>query len=125
MNSGSTGPRSTAWAFTFSTFARRTRVRCRCIMLYWLPNIGASSARLYWENMGPHTSRGGPTGPMTTPAGISMFSQEQVRVSQRWAESRFANLIHFNELDEGGHFAALEQPDAFVDEVRMTFRSLR
>ncbi len=95
------------------------------IMLYWLPNTGASSARLYWENMGPHASRGGPTGPMTTPAGISMFPQEPVRVSRRWAERRFANLIHFNELDKGGHFAAPEQPAAFVDEVRTTFRSLR
>jgi epoxide hydrolase len=95
------------------------------IMLYWLPNTAASSARLYWENMGPHAASNGPTGPMATPAGVSMFPKEQVRVSRRWAERRFSNLVHFNELGKGGHFAALEQPDAFVDELRTTFRSLR
>jgi len=54
-----------------------------------------------------------------------MFPKELVRISHRWATRRFAHLVHFNELDRGGHFAALEQPVAFVDEVRATFRSLR
>ena len=95
------------------------------IMLYWLPNAGASSARLYWEAMGPAASGGPPPGPMRTPAGISMFPGEPVRLSRRWAERRFARLVHFRELDRGGHFAALEQPAAFVEEVRATFRALR
>lgn len=95
------------------------------IMLYWLPNTGASSARLYWEGMQEMMSGGMPPSSMQMPTGISMFPGEQVRLSRRWAERRFANLAHFNELDRGGHFAALEQPALFVDEVRTTFRSLR
>jgi epoxide hydrolase len=95
------------------------------IMLYWLPNTGASSARLYWEGMQEMMKGGMPTSQMRLPTGISMFPGEQIRLSRRWAERRFANLVHFNELDRGGHFAALERPAAFVDEVRTTFRSLR
>lgn len=95
------------------------------IMLYWLPNAGASSARFYWEAMREMMSGGMPQTPMQTPAGISMFPGEQLRLSRRWAESRFDTLLHFNELDRGGHFAALEQPRLFVEELRQTFRGLR
>ena len=95
------------------------------IMLYWLPNTGASSARLYWEGMQEMMKGGMPSSPMQTPIGISMFPGEQMRLSRRWAEKRFANLVHFNELDRGGHFAAMEQPELFVEEVRATFCSLR
>jgi pimeloyl-ACP methyl ester carboxylesterase len=95
------------------------------IMLYWLPNTGASSARLYWETMQSMRRGGMPSAPMATPAGISMFPGEQIRLSKRWAERRFANLVHFNELAQGGHFAALERPGDFVDEVRATFRFAR
>ena len=95
------------------------------IMLYWLPNTGASSARLYWEGMQEMMKGGMPSAPMQTPAGISMFPGEQIRLSRRWAERRFAELIHFNEPERGGHFAALEQPGSFVEEVRATFRPLR
>lgn len=95
------------------------------IMLYWLPNTGASSARLYWEGMQEMMKSGMPSAPMPTPTGISMFPGEQIRLSRRWAERRFANLIHFNELKNGGHFAALEQPEAFVDELRATFSAKR
>ncbi len=95
------------------------------IMLYWLPNTGASSARFYWEGMQEMMTGGMPSSLMQMPAGISMFPGEQVRLSRRWAETRFANLVHFNELERGGHFAALEQPASFVDEVRTTFRYVR
>lgn len=95
------------------------------IMLYWLPNTGPSSARLYWEGMQSMREGGMPPGPMTTPAGISMFPGEQLRLSKRWAESRFARLVHFNTLPQGGHFAALEQPAAFTEEVRASFRFAR
>jgi microsomal epoxide hydrolase len=95
------------------------------IMLYWLPNTGASSARLYWETMQSMRHGGMPTAPMATPAGISMFPGEQLRLSKRWAERRFAHLVHFNELERGGHFAAMEQPAQFVEEVRNTFRFAR
>ena len=95
------------------------------IMLYWLPNTGASSARLYWEASMEMRSSGFPTQPMSVPTGISVFSGEPVRLSRRWAERRFGNLVYFNERKRGGHFAALERPADFTDEVRATFRSLR
>jgi microsomal epoxide hydrolase len=95
------------------------------IMLYWLPNTGASSARLYWETMQAMRRGGMPDAALTLPTGISMFPGEQLRLSKRWAERRFAKLIHFNELERGGHFAAMEQPALFVDELRATFRQLR
>jgi epoxide hydrolase len=95
------------------------------IMLYWLPNTGASSARLYWEGLQAMMQGGMPTSAVQVATGISMFPGEQIRLSRRWAESRFAKLIHFNELKQGGHFAALEQPEVFADEIRNTFSSLR
>jgi microsomal epoxide hydrolase len=95
------------------------------IMLYWLPNASASSARLYWETT--RSMMAGPPAfyPMRIPTAISIFPKEQVRISRRWAEARFANLVHFNELPRGGHFAALEQPDLFVEELRQAFAGLR
>ena len=66
-----------------------------------------------------------PSSPCPTPTGISMFPGEQMRLSRRWAERRFAELVHFNEPERGGHFAAMENPEAFVADVRSTFRSLR
>ena len=95
------------------------------IMLYWLPNAGPSSARLYWE-----TAREKPRPvtieePMPLPTGVSMFPGEKARISRRWAEPRFTKLVHFNELPKGGHFAAWEQLAAFVDELRATFSKVR
>ena len=95
------------------------------IMLYWLPNAGASSARLYWEGMREMSQAGMPQTPMGTPVGISMFPGEQVRISRRWAETRFADIVHYNQPGRGGHFAAMEQPELFVEELRSTFRHLR
>lgn len=94
------------------------------ITLYWLTNTGASSARLYWEAMSSGAGQA-PSGPLAMPTGISMFPREQVRLSRRWAQSRFSDLIHFDELDAGGHFAALEQPGLFVDQLRACFTGLR
>lgn len=91
------------------------------IMLYWLTNAGASSARLYWEEQ---SSMSEPP-PMLMPTAISMFPKELVRISRRWAEKRFGTLVHFNELEAGGHFAALEQPGLLTNEIRAGFRGLR
>ena len=91
------------------------------IMLYWLTGSGASSARLYWESFGSF----GATKEITTPTGCSIFPKEIARCSRRWAEKRYANIIHWNELDKGGHFAAFEQPELFVGEVRNCFRQVR
>tara|TARA_A100001037_G_scaffold306189_1_gene349753 strand:- start:10150 stop:11289 length:1140 start_codon:yes stop_codon:yes gene_type:complete len=91
------------------------------IMLYWLTSSGASSARLYWESFGSF----GATKEITTPTGCSIFPKEIARCSRRWAEKRYTNIIHWNELDKGGHFAAFEQPELFVGEVRNCFRQVR
>jgi pimeloyl-ACP methyl ester carboxylesterase len=90
------------------------------VMLYWLPANAASSARLYWESF-----RTPPMEPITIPVGCSIFPKEIFRTSRRWAEKRFAKLVHFNTLAKGGHFAAFEQPETFVREVRDCFRKLR
>ena len=90
------------------------------VMLYWLNNCAASSARLYWESFNsPNLD------PIDMPVGCSIFPCEIFRSSRRWAEKRFSNLIHWNELDKGGHFAAFEQPGVFVEELRNCFRQLR
>ena len=90
------------------------------IMLYWLPATGASSARLYWESFGNRISDR-----VTAPAGCSIFPKEIYRPSRRWAEPQFSDLRYWNELEKGGHCAALEQPDTFVSEVRAAFRLFR
>jgi pimeloyl-ACP methyl ester carboxylesterase len=90
------------------------------VMLYWLPAAGASSARLYWESF----IRGN-RDPVHVPSGMSIFPKEIFRPSRRWAENRFTDIRYWNELDKGGHFAAFEQPETFVDEVRAFFRLVR
>jgi pimeloyl-ACP methyl ester carboxylesterase len=90
------------------------------VMLHWLPATGASSARLYWESSGRR-----PTDPIDVPAGFSAFPKEIFPVSRRWLEYRFRDLRHYNELDRGGHFAAMEQPAVFTDELRTFFRTVR
>jgi len=89
-------------------------------MLYWLPGTGASSARLYWESY-----RDIELESIAVPAGYSVFPKEILRVSRRWAERRFSDLRHWNELDRGGHFPAFEQPALFIDEVKASFRHVR
>lgn len=91
-------------------------------MLYWLGNAGTSLARLYREG---RLSMPGPLATMRMPTAISMLPKELVRISRRWAERRFATLIHFNELPAGGHFAALEQPALLTSEIRAGFCWLR
>jgi pimeloyl-ACP methyl ester carboxylesterase len=97
------------------------------VMLYWLPGTGASSARLYWESIRLVSSwfREGTTDTVAVPAGGAIFPAEVPRPSRRWAERRFTDIRHWHELPRGGHFPALEQPGAFVDEVRGFFRLVR
>ena len=91
------------------------------IMLYWLTASGASSGRLYWESFGSF----GSAPEIEVATGCSLFPKVIFRPSRRWAEKRYSNIIYWNELDRGGHFAAFEQPELFVGEVRNCFRSLR
>ncbi len=90
------------------------------VMLYWLPGSGASSARLYWQSF-----TGRATDEVRIPTGCSIFPKEIMRASRRWADKRYRNIVHWNELEKGGHFAAFEQPETFVDEVRTCFRKVR
>ncbi|MDH5672648.1 MAG: epoxide hydrolase 1 [Myxococcales bacterium] len=90
------------------------------VMLYWLTNSATSSARLYWESFGSFA-----TGKPRVPVGISIFPKEIFRTSERWARKHFGELLHYNALDRGGHFAAFEQPELFIEEMRNCFRSVR
>ena len=90
------------------------------VMMYWLNNAAASSARLYWESFNNPSMD-----PIAMPVGVSIFPRELFRGSRRWAEKRYSNIIYWNELARGGHFAALEQPELFLAEVRNCFSLLR
>jgi pimeloyl-ACP methyl ester carboxylesterase len=94
------------------------------VMLYWLPRTGASSARLYWESIRQVDEwiSGTATDTVTVPTGCSIFPKELQRPSRRWAERRFLDIRYWSEPERGGHFAAFEQPELFVDEVRAFFR---
>jgi len=90
------------------------------VTLYWLTATGASSARLYWESFNRRAFS-----PISLPAGCSIFPKDIYGISRRWAATRFTDLRYWNELDRGGHFAAFEQPELFVNELRSFFRLIR
>jgi pimeloyl-ACP methyl ester carboxylesterase len=91
------------------------------VTLYWLTNTAVSSARLYWENklafFAPKN--------ITIPVAVSVFPDEIYAAPRSWAEKAFPRLVHYNRLEKGGHFAAWEQPETFVRELRGAFKSLR
>lgn len=87
------------------------------IMLYWLPATAASSARLYWESFNSP-----PVMEIAVPVGVSVFPHEIFKASKRWCEAHYEKLVYHNVLDEGGHFAAFEKPEVFVEEVRKAMR---
>jgi pimeloyl-ACP methyl ester carboxylesterase len=91
------------------------------ITLYWLTNTGVSASRLYWEYKGGFFNAKG----VTIPVAVTVFPSEQYQAPRSWAERAYPNLIYFNEVDMGGHFAAWEQPQLFAGELRAAFRSLR
>jgi pimeloyl-ACP methyl ester carboxylesterase len=91
------------------------------ITLTWLTNTGVSSARLYWENkLGFFDVKG-----VSVPAAVSVFPRELYQAPRSWTEQAYPNLIYYNEVDEGNHFAAWQEPSLFATEVRAGFRSLR
>ena len=91
------------------------------ITLYWLTNTGVSSGRLYWDNkFGFFDAKN-----VSIPAAVSVFPGELYQAPQSWAEQAYHNLIYYNKVDKGGHFAAWEQPEPFAAEVRAAFQSLR
>ena len=91
------------------------------ITLYWLTNTGVSASRLYWEYKGGFFNAKG----VSIPVAITVFPSEQYQAPRTWAEQAYPNLMYFNEVDRGGHFAAWEQPQLLSEEVRAAFRSLR
>src|SRR5271155_97634 len=93
------------------------------VMLYWLPGNGASSARLYWESFRKSFGRNAPA--VSLPTGCSLFAKELSQPPRAWVERRYPNLTYWNELPKGGHFAAFEQPELFVREMRAYFGSVR
>jgi pimeloyl-ACP methyl ester carboxylesterase len=91
------------------------------ITLFWLTNTGVSAARLYWENkLAFFTPKG-----VKIPVAASAFPDELYQAPRSWAEQAYPNLIHFNRMSKGGHFAAWEQPKALTEELRVGFRPLR
>ena len=91
------------------------------VMIYWVTASAASSARLYWESFG----KGGERLPVDVPTGVAVFPKEIVTPVRNWMEPRYRNIRHWKEMSKGGHFAAFEQPEIFVDEIREFFRALR
>ena len=89
-------------------------------MFYWLTNSGASSARIYWETFNPNQKI--KPQPVLIPSAISLFPKENMVGPRSWAEKRYKKIIYWNELDKGGHFAAFEQPELFVEEIRKWLR---
>ena len=90
------------------------------IMLYWLPRNGASSARLYWESFGSFAAQ-----EITIPVAATAFPREVLPTPRKWAERNYRKLVHWGEMERGGHFAAWEQPEDFVGELRLALGQMR
>ena len=98
------------------------------VTLYWLTGTGASAARSYWESgqaQAMAIAAGQAPPPMKLPFGFTTFPGEIWKTPRTWVEKNYPNVIYFNEVDRGGHFAAWEEPELFAQEVRAAFRSLR
>ncbi len=91
------------------------------ITMTWVTNTGVSSGRLYWENTLDFFG----VKNVNVPAAVSVFPNELYQAPRSWTEKAYPNLIYFNEVDEGNHFAAWQEPDIFTTEVRAAFKSLR
>jgi pimeloyl-ACP methyl ester carboxylesterase len=91
------------------------------ITFYWLTNTGVSSARLYWENKLAFFAPKG----VAIPVAVSVFPDDIYAAPRTWAEKAYPNMIHFNRLDKGGHFASWEQTELFVQELRTAFKTQR
>ena len=91
------------------------------ITLFWVTNTAVSASRLYWEYKGGYWDAKG----VNIPVAVSVFPGEQYQAPRSWTERAYPKLIYYNAPDQGGHFAAWEQPQLFASEVRAAFRSLR
>jgi epoxide hydrolase len=91
------------------------------VMLYWVTNTATSSARLYWESFGRDRSR---MGPVQVPVGVAVYPKEIVPPVKKWLSTGFPDIRHFVTMPKGGHFAAFEQPQLYVEDVRKFFALL-
>jgi len=120
-----------AWIFDYNNGEPARRLQRDDVLdnitLYWLTNTATSSARIYWETAGQSVviSAAQKTSEISIPVAITVFPDEVYRAPETWARRAYRNLIYFNEVDKGGHFAAWEQPELFSAELRAAFRSLR
>ncbi len=98
------------------------------ITLYWLTNTATSAARLYWENaqtINASLASGQKPPELSLPVAFTVFPDEIFQAPRSWAETVYPNLVFFNEVDRGGHFAAWEEPELFAEEMRKAFRPFR
>jgi pimeloyl-ACP methyl ester carboxylesterase len=91
------------------------------ITLFWLTNTGVSAGRIYWEFKGSWAG----VRNVSVPVAVSNFPDDVIYSARSWSEEAYPNLVHFNDVDRGGHFAAWEQPELYATEMRAGFRSLR
>ena len=89
--------------------------------LFWLTNTGVSASRIYWE----HKASWAAVRNVTVPVAVSVFPDDVVYSPRSWTEQAYPNLVHYNEIDRGGHFAAWEVPELYASELRDGLRSLR
>jgi pimeloyl-ACP methyl ester carboxylesterase len=92
------------------------------VMLYWVTATAASSARLYWESFGWKRIT---APPVAVPTGVAVFPKEIITPVHKWMERRFSDIRHWSVMPKGGHFAAFEQPELLIQDVRTFFRPLR
>jgi pimeloyl-ACP methyl ester carboxylesterase len=97
------------------------------VTLYWLTGTGASAARSYWEAYGPDAPGAGQPAPpeVRIPVGFTTFPGEIWRTPRSWVEASYPDVVYFNEVDKGGHFAAWEEPELLASELRAAFKPLR
>jgi pimeloyl-ACP methyl ester carboxylesterase len=91
------------------------------ITMFWLTNTGVSASRIYWE----HRASWAAVRNVTVPVAVSVFPDDVVYSPLSWTEQAYPNLVHYNEMERGGHFAAWEVPELYASELRDGFRSLR
>ena len=97
------------------------------ISLYWFTQTAPSSGRIYWENGGRMliSATSMKTSEIKLPVAVTVFPDEVYKAPESWARRAYKNLVYFHEVDKGGHFAAWQQPQIFINEMRLAFRSLR
>jgi pimeloyl-ACP methyl ester carboxylesterase len=121
--SGSGPASATAAAIANGSFATRVASLSPLALMSTTTNTGVSTAKSYWEYLGYGSFAN--VRNVTVPVAVSVFPDELYQAPRSWTEKAYSNLVHFNEVDRGGHFAAWEQPELYASELRAGFRSLR